>query len=95
MNLIEKLGLEKCKEIVERHRNLGTHFSKFIYFSEKHDDFFTVKWASRIGDFINIEDLRAAIADHERTDYVSNTQRYKAIGNGWTIDVIAHILGCM
>ena len=26
------------------------------------------------------------------TDCVSNTQRYKAIGNGWTIDVIAHIL---
>ena len=23
---------------------------------------------------------------------ISNTQRYKAIGNGWTIDVIAHIL---
>jgi hypothetical protein len=72
MNLIEKLGLEKCKQIVERHRNLGTHFSKFIYFSEKYDDFFTVKWVSRIGDFINIEDLRAAIADHERTDYVSD-----------------------
>lgn len=27
------------------------------------------------------------------TDCISNTQRYKAIGNGWTIDVIAHILG--
>lgn len=26
------------------------------------------------------------------TDSVSNTQRYKAIGNGWTVDVIAHIL---
>jgi DNA (cytosine-5)-methyltransferase 3A len=26
------------------------------------------------------------------TNYVSNTQRYKGIGNGWTIDVIAHIL---
>ena len=25
------------------------------------------------------------------TDGVSNTQRYKAIGNGWTVDVIAHI----
>lgn len=23
---------------------------------------------------------------------ISNTQRYKAIGNGWTVDVIAHIL---
>lgn len=26
------------------------------------------------------------------TDGVSDTQRYKQIGNGWTIDVIAHIL---
>ena len=26
------------------------------------------------------------------TDCVSNTQRYKMIGNGWTIDVISHIL---
>lgn len=26
------------------------------------------------------------------TDCVSNTQRYRSIGNGWTIDVIAHIL---
>lgn len=26
------------------------------------------------------------------TDGISNTQKYKAIGNGWTVDVIAHIL---
>lgn len=26
------------------------------------------------------------------TDGVSNTQRYKCIGNGWTVDVIAYIL---
>jgi len=24
---------------------------------------------------------------------VSNTQRYRQLGNGWTVDVIAHILG--
>jgi site-specific DNA-cytosine methylase len=29
------------------------------------------------------------------TDHVSNTQRYKMIGNGWTVDVIAHILSFM
>lgn len=28
------------------------------------------------------------------TDCVSNTQRYKALGNAWTVDVIAHILQC-
>lgn len=26
------------------------------------------------------------------TEGVSNTQRYKAVGNGWTVDVIAHIM---
>lgn len=25
------------------------------------------------------------------TDHVSKTQRYKMLGNGWTVDVIAHI----
>ena len=29
------------------------------------------------------------------TDCVSNTERYKMIGNGWTVDVIAHILSGM
>lgn len=27
-------------------------------------------------------------------DCISNTQRYKCLGNGWTIDTIAHILAC-
>ncbi len=26
------------------------------------------------------------------TNHVSNTQRYKMLGNGWTIEVICHIL---
>ena len=26
------------------------------------------------------------------TDCISNTQRYKCLGNGWTVDVISHIL---
>lgn len=29
------------------------------------------------------------------TNYVSNTARYNMLGNGWTIDVIAHILKYM
>ena len=29
------------------------------------------------------------------TDCVSNTQRYKALGNAWTVDVIVHILKCI
>ena len=26
------------------------------------------------------------------TEGISDTQRYKTLGNGWTVDVIAHIL---
>ena len=29
------------------------------------------------------------------TAHVSNTQRYKMLGNGWTVDVIVHILECI
>jgi len=32
------------------------------------------------------------IDDSGKEVKISNTQRYKAIGNGWTVDVIAHIL---
>lgn len=33
------------------------------------------------------------IDDSGKTVPISNTQRYKSIGNGWTVDIIAHILG--
>ena len=29
------------------------------------------------------------------TDHVSRSQRYKMLGNGWTVDVISYILGCI
>ena len=29
------------------------------------------------------------------TESVSNSQRYKMIGNGWTVDVIAHLFSCL
>jgi DNA (cytosine-5)-methyltransferase 3A len=32
------------------------------------------------------------VDDNGKTVNISNTQRYKAIGNGWTVDVIAHML---
>ena len=35
------------------------------------------------------------VDDNGKTVNISNTQRYKAIGNGWTVDVIAHILSHM
>lgn len=39
-----------------------------------------------------IEAERLQTLPDNYTDCVSNTQRYKSIGNGWTVDVIAHIL---
>jgi len=38
-----------------------------------------------------IECERAQTVPDNYTDCVSNTQRYKMLGNGWTVDVIAHI----
>ncbi|GIN22524.1 DNA (cytosine-5-)-methyltransferase [Siminovitchia fordii] len=41
--------------------------------------------------FHPIECERLQTLPDNYTEGVSNTQRYKAIGNGWTVDVIAHI----
>ena len=38
-----------------------------------------------------IECERLQTAPDNYTAHVSNTQRYKMLGNGWTVDVIAHI----
>ena len=39
-----------------------------------------------------IECERLQTVPDNYTDCVSNTQRYKMLGNGWTVEVIAHIL---
>jgi DNA (cytosine-5)-methyltransferase 3A len=39
-----------------------------------------------------IECERLQTVPDNYTNHVSDTQRYKMLGNGWTIDVIAHIL---
>lgn len=43
--------------------------------------------------FHPIECERLQTLPDNYTEGVSNTQRYKMIGNGWTVDVIAYILG--
>lgn len=42
-----------------------------------------------------IEAERCQTLPDNYTEGISDTQRYKCIGNGWTVDVIAHILGFM
>ena len=39
-----------------------------------------------------LEYERLQTAPDNYTEGVSNTQRYKMLGNGWTVDVICHIL---
>lgn len=41
---------------------------------------------------IPVEAERLQTLPDDYTEGISNTQRYKCIGNGWTVDVIAHIL---
>ena len=42
-----------------------------------------------------LECERAQTVPDNYTNHVSNTQRYKMLGNGWTVDVIAHIFSNM
>lgn len=42
-----------------------------------------------------IEAERLQTLPDNYTEGISNTQRYKCIGNGWTVDVIAHLLKYM
>ena len=67
------LTIEQMRKIVERHRKLGTHFTKFKYYSVKKDDFFLSQLSI---DFVCVDDLRAAIADHDRTDYVTDIRNH-------------------
>ena len=50
---------------------------------------------SRIRRLTPIECERLQTVPDNYTNYVSDTQRYKMLGNGWTIEVIAHILSYM
>ncbi len=46
----------------------------------------------RIRKFTEVECERLQTLPDNYTNFVCSTARYKAIGNGWTVDVIAHIL---
>ena len=46
----------------------------------------------RIRRLTPVECERLQTVPDNYTNHVSNTQRYKMLGNGWTVDVICHIL---
>lgn len=50
--------------------------------------YLTIKEAERLQ---TLPDNYTLVMQNEK-QIVSDSQRYKAIGNGWTVDVIAHIL---
>ena len=47
----------------------------------------------RIRRLTPVEAERLQTVEDNYTACVSDTQRYKMLGNGWTVDVIAHIFG--
>lgn len=62
--------------------------------SWKHNNFLVQKMGDVIfcRDFTPVECERLQTLPDNYTAWVSNSQRYKSIGNAWTVDVITHIL---
>lgn len=50
-----------------------------------------IEWLHRIRKVTPLECERLQTLPDNYSGWVSNTQRYKSIGNWWTVDVIAHI----
>ena len=85
MNLIEKLGLEKCKAIVDGapypvigyclvgnnwiHKQCESAPTKHSYEDNSWSEDYAI-------DFVSIEDLRTAIANHERTDHCTDIRNH-------------------
>ena len=91
MNLIEKLGLEKCKQIMEGAPESATHYNMNIldghYAREgvlkmktQWEWFNTInkEWCFDFAEHnhIALSDLRAALADHDRTDCVTDIKNH-------------------
>ena len=76
-------GIEvmKCSPIVARH-----------YKGMQSQHYPVVKEIDGFRKLTPIECERLQTLPDNYTQIVSNSQRYKAIGNGWTVDVITHIL---
>ncbi|MDM1330025.1 hypothetical protein [Acinetobacter indicus] len=73
MNLIEKLGLEKCKQIVDGAPEAATDVildgSQVFYGS----GLIALRGEEK---FFKLHSIRAALADHDRTDYVSDIRNH-------------------
>lgn len=75
-----KPGIEKASCLTGGAHSGGNHSDMDIL----HSEFFTRRYST-------IECERLQTVPDNYTEGVSNSQRYKMLGNGWTVDVIAHI----
>lgn len=79
MNLIEKLGLEKCKAIVGGAVDWASHYvpstdNTICCHNENH---FYFRDQEKLGvEHIRLSDIRTAIADHNRTDHCSDIRNH-------------------
>ena len=89
MNLIEKLGLEKCKQIVDGAPEgcegvVISNQGKVIYFKNavfglayySGKNFWIVANPEAQKYLIRLEDIRAALADHDRIDTCSDIRNH-------------------
>ena len=76
-----KPGIQKASCLTGGAHSGGNHSDMDII----HSELFTRRYSP-------IECERLQTVPDNYTDCVSNSQRYKMLGNGWTVDVISHIL---
>lgn len=86
MNLIEKLGLEKCRQIVDGAPEWANKFNPEtkVYSKTVNVVFLGASYATHVvhsqagflNGLVDLKDLRAALADHDRTDYVSDIRNH-------------------
>lgn len=77
MNLIERLGLEKCKAIVSDplHQKM-THVSNDGRHWVNEEFSYAPQIQEQIQNMIRINDICTAIADHERTDNCTDIRNH-------------------
>lgn len=69
----------------------GTNIEQYLK-KRRRQIVFTNEEMSQFRKLSPLECERLQTVPDNYTDIVSDTQRYKMIGNGWTVDVISHIL---
>ncbi len=92
LNWLKKHGERKGKKLAvwgENDKCQMIEASHFKNYSSQR--FFGIEDEKGLRYITPIECERAQTIPDNYTDCVSNTQRYKMLGNGWTVDVISHI----